>query len=546
MDYFSLQTDINEEMRAILVDWLVEVKEEYKLNHCTLHLAIILMDKYLSLEKITRGNLQAVGITSLVLASKMEEVYSFAMDDAAYICDNTYTKNFLIETELNIIKKLGYRLYYETLYQYIKISHRTKMIDDNDLYFSIYISYILLMTIDYNFIATDELANKIIEFTLVLKMEPKIMNYLINNDIVYSYIYLSWLRHKNSSYKAINEYFSKNVFNQVSLKNIPIIVSNYDAALFKFRYKNPSNEMDIENDSNTNVYPKEIFDKKITGNFLGSGTYGSVYITKLNEKNLALKKIKCDEDYNGVNDNMLREINSLMLFDHPNIIKMDGFYYNPLNVTLYIGFEYMDYTLDKCLKKPLSDQMKFSYIKQLLMGLDCMHKQNIMHRDLSAGNILISKDGILKISDFGLSRYYRNPLYTVNYTKTICTLYFRPIEILLEHLPYSMMVDIWSCACLIGYILKGDLLFDGDDECQLILSIFKTLGTPTENDNSVVLKWKGFQNKYPVWSKTGFSDLEKKYPLQTNILYKMLEYDPEKRINASEALKLFEDSFTSV
>lgn len=86
------QTDINPSMRAILIDWLVEVAEEYKLASETLYLSTNFIDRYLSRKKVVRGNLQLLGIVCMLIASKFEEVYAPAIDEFVYISDNTYTK----------------------------------------------------------------------------------------------------------------------------------------------------------------------------------------------------------------------------------------------------------------------------------------------------------------------------------------------------------------------------------------------------------------------------------------------------------------------
>ena len=72
----TLQPDIMPPMRAILVDWLVEVAQEYKLHSETLFQAVGLVDRYLSVTPVTRNHLQLVGVSCMLLASKYEEIYS--------------------------------------------------------------------------------------------------------------------------------------------------------------------------------------------------------------------------------------------------------------------------------------------------------------------------------------------------------------------------------------------------------------------------------------------------------------------------------------
>ncbi|MDR3739595.1 MAG: hypothetical protein P4L40_11315 [Terracidiphilus sp.] len=75
----TAQTDINEKFRAILVDWLVEVHLKFKLSPETLYLAVSIMDRFLEKKIISRTTLQLVGITSILLASKYEEIYAPAV-----------------------------------------------------------------------------------------------------------------------------------------------------------------------------------------------------------------------------------------------------------------------------------------------------------------------------------------------------------------------------------------------------------------------------------------------------------------------------------
>ena len=90
--YMENQPHINERMRSILVDWLVEVHLKFKLVPETLYLTINLIDRFLQKEDVSRPKLQLVGVTSLLIASKYEEIYPPELRDLVYICDRAYTK----------------------------------------------------------------------------------------------------------------------------------------------------------------------------------------------------------------------------------------------------------------------------------------------------------------------------------------------------------------------------------------------------------------------------------------------------------------------
>jgi hypothetical protein len=90
--YMENQPHINERMRSILVDWLVEVHLKFKLVPETLYLTIHLVDRYLQIKDVSRPKLQLVGVTSLLIASKYEEIYPPELRDLVHICDRAYTR----------------------------------------------------------------------------------------------------------------------------------------------------------------------------------------------------------------------------------------------------------------------------------------------------------------------------------------------------------------------------------------------------------------------------------------------------------------------
>ena len=87
------QPDITNAMRSILVDWLVEVADEYKLQAQTLYLAISYIDRFLSKMSVMRGKLQLVGAASMFVAAKFEEIHPPEVDEFVYITDDTYTRS---------------------------------------------------------------------------------------------------------------------------------------------------------------------------------------------------------------------------------------------------------------------------------------------------------------------------------------------------------------------------------------------------------------------------------------------------------------------
>lgn len=107
------QTEIKSYMRCILLDWLFEVKLEYRLLTTTYIRGQVILDRYLTMVKtVTKSNLQLVGIGCLWIAAKMEEVYPPAADQFAYISDNTYSSYQVMEMEKEILRVLDLDVYF--------------------------------------------------------------------------------------------------------------------------------------------------------------------------------------------------------------------------------------------------------------------------------------------------------------------------------------------------------------------------------------------------------------------------------------------------
>jgi len=128
--YMDSQPHINEKMRAILVDWLVEVHLKFKLVPETLYLCINLIDRFLKAREVSRQKLQLVGVTCLLIASKYEEIYPPELRDLVYICDSAYTKDEILDMEETVLKGLKYKITIPSahafLVRYLKAAHADK------------------------------------------------------------------------------------------------------------------------------------------------------------------------------------------------------------------------------------------------------------------------------------------------------------------------------------------------------------------------------------------------------------------------------------
>ncbi|KAJ4718209.1 Cyclin A2 [Melia azedarach] len=116
----TVQHDITQTMRGILVDWLVEVSEEYKLVPDTLYMTVYLIDSFLSQNYIERQRLQLLGITCMLIASKYEEICAPRVEEFCFITDNTYSREEVLKMESQVLKCICFQLYAPTTKTFLR------------------------------------------------------------------------------------------------------------------------------------------------------------------------------------------------------------------------------------------------------------------------------------------------------------------------------------------------------------------------------------------------------------------------------------------
>ncbi|CAK9796017.1 Cyclin-dependent kinase 2 [Anthophora quadrimaculata] len=271
---------------------------------------------------------------------------------------------------------------------------------------------------------------------------------------------------------------------------------------------------------------------------IGEGTYGVVYKAKdkLTGKLVALKKIRLETESEGVPSTAIREISLLRELTHPNIVQLfdvvDG------DNHLYLVFEFLQQDLKKLLdsvKGGLDPALVKSYLYQLLKAISFCHLHCILHRDLKPQNLLIDREGHIKLADFGLARTFGVPVRT--YTHEIVTLWYRAPEILLGTKLYSNAVDVWSLGCIFAEMATRRALFPGDSEIDQLFRIFRTLGTPDENIWPGVSQLRDYTSMFPRWEPRSLDEVVPSFDSDAkDLLLKLLTYDPNQRITAKKGL----------
>ena len=277
--------------------------------------------------------------------------------------------------------------------------------------------------------------------------------------------------------------------------------------------------------------------------FLGEGQFATVYKAEDLETNtiVAIKKIKLGkraETRDGINRTALREIKLLKELENENIIGLlDVFFGHNSNVSLV--FDFMDTDLEKIIQDSniiLTAGHIKKYMLMTLQGMEYLHSRWVLHRDIKPNNLLLNRQGVLKITDFGLAKAYASP--SRNYTHQVVTRWYRCPELLYGAMLYGTGVDIWATGCILAELFLRVPFLQGDNDIAQLYRIFEVFGSATEE------VWPGVTN-LPSYieiivknEKYNLSDI---FTAASDDTIQLLEYmlmlNPAKRCTATEALK---------
>ncbi|KAI0194614.1 Pkinase-domain-containing protein [Astrocystis sublimbata] len=301
----------------------------------------------------------------------------------------------------------------------------------------------------------------------------------------------------------------------------------------------PKPPLEPELAKSTSVY----FRKPGNESVIGSGTYGKVFKGRhaYTQKLVALKRIRMEGERDGFPVTAMREIKLLQSFKHANIVDLHEVMIEKNEC--YMVFEYLSHDLTGLLNHPtykIDAAQKKHLALQMFEGLDYLHKRGVLHRDIKAANILVSNDGILKLADFGLARFYAKR-HQLDYTNRVITIWYRSPELLLGETQYGAAVDIWSAACVLVEIFTRHAIFPGDGgEISQLEKIYNILGTPNRRDWPGLADTPWFELLRPGYRKPNvFAEKYKeRVPADAfDLLAEMFHYDPVKRPSAADVLE---------
>ncbi|KAG6333535.1 hypothetical protein ID866_5546 [Astraeus odoratus] len=236
--------------------------------------------------------------------------------------------------------------------------------------------------------------------------------------------------------------------------------------------------MDAVERANAEKQKRWVKDQKV-----GEGTYAVVYRGRelATGRKVAIKKIKVGQFKDGLDMSAIREVKYLRELHHRNIIELLDVFSSKTNLNLVL--EFLDSDLEMIIKDRslvfLPADIK-SWMAMTFRGLEFCHRNFILHRDLKPNNLLVASDGQLKIADFGLARDFADPGYKM--TNQVITRWYRPPELLFGCRYYSSAVDIWSVGCIFAELMLRTPYLPGETDMDQLKTIFRALGTPTEEE----------------------------------------------------------------
>ncbi len=169
----TIQDAVNDKMRSVLIDWIIEVQQKFKLTEETLYLSVNLIDRYLGICKVQREKLQLLGVGAMLIASKYEEIYAPEVRDFVYISDKAYTKEDILVMEGEILSKLKFEVLQVSPYTLLKRLHFLTLDSVRSFYLAQYILEFSMLEYRYLLYSPSiKAASSLYIARKILKLEP--------------------------------------------------------------------------------------------------------------------------------------------------------------------------------------------------------------------------------------------------------------------------------------------------------------------------------------------------------------------------------------
>lgn len=325
---------------------------------------------------------------------------------------------------------------------------------------------------------------------------------------------------------------------------------------------------------------------KVIG-FISSGTYGRVYkaVGRRGQRGeFAIKKFKPDKEgeqiqYTGISQSAVREMALCSELSHVNVIKLEEIILE--DKCIFMVFEYAEHDLLQIIhhhtqptRHPIPPATIKSIMFQLLNGCQYLHSNWVLHRDLKPANIMVTSAGEVRIGDLGLARLFNKPLHSLfSGDKVVVTIWYRAPELLLGSRHYTPAIDMWAVGCIFAELLSLRPIFKGEEakmdskktvpfQRNQMQKIVDIMGIPNKTGWPHLVSMPEYSqlslltppsshgrshngSKLESWYYATIGNYSSTSAPNNSALgvegYKllaaMLEYDPEKRLTAHQALQ---------
>ena len=294
------------------------------------------------------------------------------------------------------------------------------------------------------------------------------------------------------------------------------VLNNKESKKSVLSLENKNNQVAINNDvivSGNEVNPETIYLKT---KMLGSGAFGEVWLVHHRDldRDFAMKIIKKRKNKKNDEREILNEIEILKKLDHPKILKVVDFYSTLKKYYIITEYCPAGELFNEIIKVRKFDEGQAAFIiNQILKAITYCHKMNIIHRDIKPENIMITnreKNGCLqvKLIDFGTAKIFEKGHQENKY---VGSSYYMAPEIIKRK--YDEKCDLWSIGVIMYILLTGRPPFDGNDDDEILENVKKGV-------------YDTYSYPYPLLSSHS-----------KDLINKLLQYDPKKRISADQAIE---------